>query len=510
MRILLATAVAIAPLLAASGAMAEVVISTARTTPITTSNATGSGPDDIRFSGSGSIAVSSGVAVTVDTSDNVTIDSGGSILMATAADGATGVLVNPGLTSNVTVNGSISIGDTIGTYPDTDNDGDIDGPWATGTGRYGIRYAAGAPVTGNLVVGTTGVISVDGNNSYGISVESGLIGNLTSQGNIRVFGDNSIAVRTTGSVSGSVSGNVALLGTVQARGANASAVSIGGDVGGRLTLQGDISASGYRYTGLGNSAFEAGLEGAVAQSRVAIAAGADVALQRQSTADVATDRNRRSVGTSGLNRAQQSDVAADAAADAAGGADGDGVVAEHPDVALAGQVADQARLDRDAVGVVAVDRNHACRADHQIARDRRAGRIADAVTPGARGPRAVDVAVIICVGVGTDRIADGDTAIDRDVRRQAGIDQDPRGAVCGRRHQNGSARVDGHVVAGIDGHRDSRRDRNASAAAEPDVVRARSRGVGRRDRRRSRGRDHDLGHRAGCGQQGSDRNCGRE
>lgn len=256
MRILLATAVAIAPLLAASGAMAEVVISTARTTPITTSNATGSGPDDIRFSGSGSIAVSSGVAVTVDTSDNVTIDSGGSILMATAADGATGVLVNPGLTSNVTVNGSISIGDTIGTYPDTDNDGDIDGPWATGTGRYGIRYAAGAPITGNLVVGTTGVISVDGNNSYGISVESGLIGNLTSQGNIRVFGDNSIAVRTTGSVSG----NVALLGTVQARGANASAVSIGGDVGGRLTLQGDISASGYRYTGLGNSAFEAGLE----------------------------------------------------------------------------------------------------------------------------------------------------------------------------------------------------------------------------------------------------------
>ena len=256
MRILLATAVAIAPLLAATGVMAEVVISTARTAPITTSNATGTGPDDIRFGNNGSLAVASGVAVTVDTSDNITIDSGGSILMANAADGATGIRLNPGLTSNITVNGVISVDDTITSYPDTDNDGDFDGPWATGAGRYGIRYAAGAPVTGNLVVGVTGAITVDGNNSYGISIESGLIGNLNSQGNIRVFGDNSIAVRTTGTVSG----NVALLGPIQARGANTSAVSIGGDVGGRVTLQGEISASGYRYTGLGNAAFEAGLE----------------------------------------------------------------------------------------------------------------------------------------------------------------------------------------------------------------------------------------------------------
>ena len=58
MRILLATAVAIAPLMAATGAMAEVVITTVRTTPITTSNAGGTGvADDIRISGSGGITV---------------------------------------------------------------------------------------------------------------------------------------------------------------------------------------------------------------------------------------------------------------------------------------------------------------------------------------------------------------------------------------------------------------------------------------------------------------------
>ncbi|KQY96644.1 autotransporter outer membrane beta-barrel domain-containing protein [Brevundimonas sp. Root1423] len=245
MRILLATAVAIAP-----------VISTARTTAITTSNPAGAGPDDIRIASGGAINVSSGAAVTVDASENLTVDASGAISMTAAADGATGVLVNPGLTSTLTINGSINVVDSIGAYPDTDNDGDLDGPWATGTGRYGVRYAAGAPVTGDLIIGSAGVISVDGNNSYGISIESGLNGKLQSQGAVRVFGDNSIAIRTQGTITGPVT----LIGAVSARGANASAVSIGGNVGGRLSLQGEISASGYRYTSLGSDAFEGRLD----------------------------------------------------------------------------------------------------------------------------------------------------------------------------------------------------------------------------------------------------------
>ncbi|MDP1778441.1 MAG: autotransporter outer membrane beta-barrel domain-containing protein, partial [Brevundimonas sp.] len=257
MRILLATAVAIAPLMAASGAMAEVVITTVRTTPITTANATGTGTaDDIRISGSGGVSLGSGTAVTVNSNNDFTMEGTSSITMSPAADGATAVLVNAGVTSDVTIGSTIAVIDTIETYPDSDNDGDIDGPWATGTDRYGIRYAAGAPVTGNLIVSTLGSIGVDGNNSYAISIESGLIGNIQSQGNIRVFGDNSVAIRTQGAVTG----NVTLLGTVTARGMNTSAVSIGGDVGGRLTLQGEINATGYRYTSLGNDAFEAKLD----------------------------------------------------------------------------------------------------------------------------------------------------------------------------------------------------------------------------------------------------------
>ncbi|WP_332659541.1 autotransporter outer membrane beta-barrel domain-containing protein [Brevundimonas sp.] len=256
MRILLATAVAIAPLMAASGAMAEVVISTARTTPVATSNPGGSGPDDIRIAGAGAINVSSGAAIIIDVSENLTMEASGAVNMATAADGATGVLVNPGLTSTLAISGSINIADSLGDYPDTDNDGDLDGPWATGTGRYGIRYAAGAPVTGDLVIGATGLIAVDGNNSYGISIESGLNGKLQSQGSIRVFGDNSIGVHTLGTITGPVS----LLGSISARGANASAVSIGGDVSGRVTLQGEMTSSGYRYTSLGTDTFESKLD----------------------------------------------------------------------------------------------------------------------------------------------------------------------------------------------------------------------------------------------------------
>lgn len=256
MRILLATAVAIAPLMAATGAMAEVVISTVRTTPVTTSNASGTGTaDDIRIAEGGGIALASGTAVTVDSNHDFSTGGASSITMALAANGATAVLINAGVTSDISIGSTISITDTIDSYPDSDNDGDLDGPWATGSDRYGIRYAAGAPVTGNLLVGSLGSIGVEGNNSYAISIESGLIGNVLTQGGIRVFGDNSVAIRTQG-----VTGNISLLGSVTARGMNTSAVSIGGDVGGRLTLQGEINATGYRYTSLGSEAFEAKLD----------------------------------------------------------------------------------------------------------------------------------------------------------------------------------------------------------------------------------------------------------
>ncbi|WP_313552941.1 autotransporter outer membrane beta-barrel domain-containing protein [Brevundimonas sp.] len=246
MRILLASAVAIAPLMVATGSQAEIVISNARTTPIQTSNATGTGPDNIRLASGGSVAVTSGAAVTLNSNHTVDLDSGSSITMDKSADGSTGLLVNGGNTGSVIVGGSITVNDTqeSADVKDTDGDGDLDGPFATGTGRYGVRVVGPAPFTGNVLVESTGAITVEGNNSYGLAVETGLNGKLQSLGTIRVTGDNTAGVRTTGPISG----NVELSGAISALGANATGVSIEGDVGGAVKIHSSVVATGYRYT----------------------------------------------------------------------------------------------------------------------------------------------------------------------------------------------------------------------------------------------------------------------
>ncbi len=250
MRKLLATAAALAPLMVASGVQAQVVISTSRTTPILTSNATGTAADNIRITSGGGTVVTTGSAVIIDSSNTVVMESGSVINVNNAPAGGTGIQINGGVTTNLTMGGQIVVTDNL-TPTDTDNDGDLDGPFASGTDRYGIRMAGAGAITGNILIESTGAIQVEGNNSYGVSLETALTGNLTSFGSIRVVGENTIGVR----VSGPVTGAVNLAGTLSATGQGATAVSIQNNISGRLTLQGEISSTGYRYTGLGNDAF---------------------------------------------------------------------------------------------------------------------------------------------------------------------------------------------------------------------------------------------------------------
>ena len=257
MRRLVATAVALAPLLAAAGAQAEVVISTGRTTPIVTSSATGTAADNIRIASGGSITVNTGVVITVDSNNNIDLDSGSSITMANSASGSTGILVGPTVTaSNIIIGGTINITDNIDTYPDTDNDGDLDGPLANGADRFGLRLVGTTPLTGNILVETAGFVLVEGANSRAISIERGLIGNVTNFGTLRAVGDNAVGYSQTGNVTGAVR----LGGPVTAQGAGANAVNIQGDISGRLTLQSDIASTGYRYTTRPNDAAIAKLD----------------------------------------------------------------------------------------------------------------------------------------------------------------------------------------------------------------------------------------------------------
>jgi hypothetical protein len=215
-------------------ASAETVISTAVTTPQSTS-ASG----DIKVSSTGSVKPATGAAVTLNTNNYVRNEG---TIQVTGANDSTGILANSGLTGEITNSGTITLDESY-TPTDTDTDGDLDGPFAQGSNRFGIRVLGPGTFTGNISH-NAGTITVEGNNSGGLVVDSGLAGNLNVSGNIKILGDNSVGVRA-----GDVSGNVILrTGTIEVQGGNSAGVSLNGDIGGALVIQNTIQNTGYRYT----------------------------------------------------------------------------------------------------------------------------------------------------------------------------------------------------------------------------------------------------------------------
>ena len=233
MRFLLATTGigAIAAATMAFPAQAETVISTAVTTPQTTS-ASG----DIRISSTGSVKPASGVAVTMNTSNFVKNEG---TIQVTGSNNSAGIVANAGLTGEILNTGTINIDENF-TATDSDNDGDLDGLFAQGSGRFGIHVlgAHTGPVT------HSGTIAVEGNSSGGIVLDGPLTGNLSSSGNITVLGNDSVGLEA-----GDVSGDVILSkGTIQVQGGNSVGVALNGDIGGKLVFQGTVQTTGYRYT----------------------------------------------------------------------------------------------------------------------------------------------------------------------------------------------------------------------------------------------------------------------
>ena len=252
-KVLVAT-VATAPLLAmAFGAYAETVVNTARTTPIATATATTGGTaDDVKIDAAGSIALttsSTPVALVTLNSNNKVTNLG--TLSTVGVDNSTGILILGGNTGSVT--NSLSIGLTEDYTPTDDDknsagaaapDGDLDGPFAKGANRYGIRLIGPGVFTGNITQDTAGSILIEGNNSAGISLETGLVGNLTASGSITVTGDNAFGVHVAAPVTGKVTAN----GGINVLGVNATGVAIDGDVSGAFVVQGSVNSTGYRYT----------------------------------------------------------------------------------------------------------------------------------------------------------------------------------------------------------------------------------------------------------------------
>lgn len=227
---------AVLPLLSAV-AHAEVKISTATTAPVRTSTVAGGQADHITIESAGSIAPTvSGAAVTVDSS-NAVVNAGA--ITFTGVNNATAIEIRPGVFMAVANNGTITLLEDY-TATDADNDGDLDGAFAQGTGRFGIRALQGVPVNGDI--SSAGTISIEGNDSAGIAIDTRLVGNLTTTGATTVVGDRGVGVRAD-----SVSGNVSIRGSVAVQGEGSVGVQVG-QIDGQLLLQNAISVTGYRTT----------------------------------------------------------------------------------------------------------------------------------------------------------------------------------------------------------------------------------------------------------------------
>ena len=159
-------------------------------------------------------------------------------LTITDADGAAGIVAEAGTAGNITNSGTITIDESY-TPTDADNDGDLDGPFALGSNRYGIR-TLGAH-TGNVV--NSGTIKIEGNDSGGIVLGGPLTGAFTHDGTTSVLGDRGVAIRAEG-----ISGNVRLAGTVSAQGEDSVGAHFAGDISGAMVVSGTVVATGYRYT----------------------------------------------------------------------------------------------------------------------------------------------------------------------------------------------------------------------------------------------------------------------
>lgn len=241
-----ATALGLVMAVAAGAAQAETVINTATTTAVKTSTATStSTADDIKLDTAGVITLKTAGAraITVDSNNKVNVL--GAIDMSASGDDATGIYVDGGRTSGITVSGKITVTDDY-TPTDTDSpaDGITDGPFAKGERRYGIRSTGTTPFIGDVSLTSTSVIQVEGNNSYGVRFENALTGNFNSDSTLTVLGDNVRAY----SFENGVTGNIVIGGSTTAQGLNATAVNLSSNLTGALILDGTIAGTGYRLT----------------------------------------------------------------------------------------------------------------------------------------------------------------------------------------------------------------------------------------------------------------------
>ena len=205
--------------------------------------------------GASDVTIDSAATVTIDSArSGVILDSGNALVLdgivtAEDIDGATGVELQGGNTGSYTQTGSILIQEST-TDEDTDDDPFADGTFAQGTGRTGILISGASPFQGNVELAATSLISVEGNDSFGVNLANtplmteGFTGNLTTGGQISIVGDRSVGVNLGSNITGDVTNSA----TISARGTDSEAFVVSGDIDGGFVSSGAITSSGFRFT----------------------------------------------------------------------------------------------------------------------------------------------------------------------------------------------------------------------------------------------------------------------
>lgn len=206
----------------------DLTVSDDQTSGVDTTTGDGNGPGDITIDGSGSIDITSGVAVTIN-SDNSLTNNG--LIQNTAESGAVGVLIDASagdLTGSITNSGQISL-------PGPVDGSAIENQPAINTG---IRLAGPGTLTGSIVTNAGGDILVGGNASYGLNLESNIIGDIVNGSRIATSGVESTTINLTGVLDGSITNT----GDINATGRDGIGLYIGGSVSGTITHNGGIDA----------------------------------------------------------------------------------------------------------------------------------------------------------------------------------------------------------------------------------------------------------------------------
>lgn len=222
--------VAVMTILASAPSVAQdVTIDSEQTTPVVSSTNGGSNGGTITITENGSVTVSSGTAVTINNPYAFIMEATSSISSEDLLEGR-GLFLDASteqLIGDLELAGSITVGNDDAAGFDIDTSSDNIGLLLDG--EFGFE--------GDILLDSTGSITVFGSDGRGVAIDTIMNGNLTIDGAIASLGDRVIGV----DINAAMTGDLTIGGAITAFDPDTIGVRIGETLDGALTHRGSIS-----------------------------------------------------------------------------------------------------------------------------------------------------------------------------------------------------------------------------------------------------------------------------